>query len=229
MDYTFKYELVDGHIIVNDGPSRLLIDTGSPITVSDRAKISFCGRSFQTVTCFAGTSLAQLSKWVGTPVDLLVGVDILNNFDMQINPANETLLVSDEPLLLSGERLTLEELAGIPIIKGIIGTAEVLMYFDTGAKLSYFTPEVTGNLHSVGTAEDFYPGFGPFRTPLFDVQIALGAELILIRAGNLPTQLQTMLRAATADGILGSAVMRSHEVLFAPRRKSLSLQRLTTL
>ena len=229
MNYAFTYELVDGHITVNDGESRLLIDTGSPATVSDSAKISFCGKPYRTVSCFGGASLAEISRWVGTPVDALVGVDILNNFDMRIDPVDETLLLSDEPLTMSGDCLLLEEHASIPLIKGVIGTTGVRMYFDTGAKFSYVTPEITRSHLPVGTADDFYPGFGPFRTPLYDVQIVFGSELIQVRAGNLPPQLQTMLRVMTADGILGNAIMRSHEVIFAPRRKRLSLQRLTTL
>ncbi len=101
------------------------------------------------------------------------------------------------------------------------------MFFDTGAKLSYLDPERTNAFPSVGTESDFYPVVGDFATNVYDMLIVLATENVVLRVGNLPELLQKTLMMANTRGILGTAILRTHKVTFAPRKRTMTLQRIS--
>ena len=225
MSHTYKYEFIDGHIIAAADQCRLLIDTGAPFSVAESSTIEFAGRSFRAQRNYMGVSPESLSTSVGTPIDALVGADILNRYDMLIDPTTVTLHVSEDDLPLNGQAQELEDFMGIPIVDVAVGEDKVRMFFDTGAKLSYLDAGRTDAFESVGTETDFYPGMGEFSTKVYDIPIMLAGETIVLRFGNLPELLQMTLMMAATGGILGTAILRTHRVTFAPRRRVLTLQR----
>lgn len=205
---------------------RLLIDTGAPVSVADSSPLTFAGSSSQTQKDYMGISPESLSKSIGTPINALVGADILNQYDILIDPTIHTLNISEDELPLTGQSLELDNLMGIPIIEIMIGGEKVRMFFDTGAKLSYLDPGRTNAFQSVGTENDFYPGFGNFSTNVYDIPIVLAKETVVLRVGNLPKLLQMTLMMANTGGIIGTAILQTHKVTFAPRRKTMTLQRI---
>lgn len=226
MTHTYKYELVDGHIIAIAGLLRLLIDTGAPSSVDDSSSLEFAGRMHRTQKEFMGISPESLSKSVGAPVNALVGADIINQYDTLIDPTTHTLEMSEDDLPLAGQCLVMDDFMGIPIIEAVVSNDKVRMFFDTGAKLSYLNPDRTSAFQSAGTEEDFYPGVGNFSTNAYDIPIMFGSEAIVLRVGNLPHLLQMTLMMASTDGIVGTAILRTHKILLAPRRKTIALQRI---
>jgi hypothetical protein len=226
MTHTYKYEFVDGHIIAVVDQRRFLIDTGAPFSVADASPIEFAGGSYRAQKTYMGVSPESLSRNVGTSIDTLVGADILNQYDIFIDPTTQTLDVSENELPLTGQALELDDVMGIPIIEVMVGEDKVRMFFDTGAKLSYLDPQRINGFESIGTETDFYPGIGDFSTNVFDVPIMLAGETLFLRVGNLPALLQMSLMMADTGGILGTAILRTHKVIFAPRRKTLTLQRI---
>lgn len=225
MIHRYKYDLVVGHIIAIDKQLRLLIDTGAPSTVADSSPLAFAGGSFRTQRNYMGISLESLSTSVGTPVNALVGVDILNQYDIFIDPTTHTLNMTEDELPLAGQSLGLDNFMGIPIVEVLVGQDNVRMFFDTGAKLSYLDPDRTNAFQSVGTEKDFYPGIGVFSTNAYDIPILLGTEIVVLRVGNLPQPLHMNLMMAGTGGILGTAILRTHKVTFVPRRKLMTLER----
>jgi hypothetical protein len=227
MVHTYRYSLVDGHIIAMAGQLSLLIDTGAPSSVSDSAPLVLTGRSHATQRSYMGVTPASLGESIGTSINALVGVDILNQYDTLIDPPTRTISMSEAPLPLKGVTLDVDNCMGIPIIEAMAGEHEVRMFFDTGAKLSYLDPDLTASFPEVGAEDDFYPRFGVFSTRVFDIPINLGEETIVLRAGNLPSILQMTLMMADTSGILGTALLRTHRVTFAPRRKAMALSRIS--
>jgi hypothetical protein len=225
MIHTYNFEFVDGHIIAVDDQCRLLIDTGAPSSVANCSTIEFAGGSYQAQTNYMGISPESLGMNVGTSIDALVGADILNRYDIFIDPTTHTLDVSENELTLNGQSLELGDVMGIPIVEVMVGENKVRMFFDTGAKLSYLDPERTSAFESIGSETDFYPGVGDFSTNVYDVPIMLAGEKVVLRVGNLPALLQMSLMMADIGGILGTAILRTHKVTFALRRRTLSLQR----
>jgi hypothetical protein len=169
-----------------------------------------------------GISPESLSTSVGTPINALIGADILNQYDILIDPTTHALNLSEDELPLAGRSLELDNFMGIPIIEATVGHDVVRMFFDTGAKLSYLDSDRTNAFQSVGTERDFYPGLGEFSTNAYDIPIILATETIVLRVGNLPQLLQMTLMMADTAGILGTAILRTHKVTFAPRRKTMT-------
>jgi len=226
MTHTYKYEFVDGHIIAVVDQVRFLIDTGAPFSVADASPIEFAGGSYRAQKTYMGISPESLSTSVGTSIDALVGADILNRYDIFIDSTTQTLDVSENELPLAGQALELDDVMGIPIVEVMFGEDKVRMFFDTGAKLSYLDPERINGFESVGTETDFYPGFGEFSTNVYNIPIMLAAETVALRVGILPALLQMSLMMADTGGILGTAILHTHKVIFAPRRKTLMFKRI---
>ena len=71
----------------------------------------------------------------------------------------------------------------------------------------------------------------PLRNILFVIGegILIYASVILaafLRFGNLPELLQMTLTMADTRGILGTSILGTHKVTFAPRRKTLTIRRI---
>lgn len=226
MKHEYQYDLVDGHIIVKDGETRLLIDTGAPSSVGENTPLDFAGASHNVAGTYLGVTPCSLTSNVGSPVHALIGVDVLNHYDMTINPPESVLTLTDGEQSLSGNCIALDQLKGIPIVPASVAGQTVRMFFDTGAKLSYLHPEMTAKYHRDGSEEDFYPSLGKFQTDTFSVPVSLGTEEIVLRVGVLPEPLQMTLMMGNTSGILGTAILATHRVCFAPRRKILVFTRL---
>jgi len=227
MRYSYEYNLVDGHIIVCDAKRQLLLDTGAPLSVGSPSPLAFAGQSHQVQDGYMGITPASLSENIGTSVSTLIGADIINRYDMQIDPATHELVLTEGELHLDGNSLEVDNFMGIPVIEATIGQDTVRLFFDTGAKLSYLDPDKTNSLEPTGTASDFYPSLGTFSTNTFDVAIGLASENIVLRVGNLPVILQETLRLANVQGILGTALLQAHKITFAPRRHMMTMERLS--
>ena len=227
MKHEYEYKLVDGHIIVQHDNKQLLIDTGAPYRVGDSSPLALAGGSYSMQSRYIGISPASLSQSVGTPVNALVGADILNRYDILIDPIAQRFTLTEDELPLAGASLGLDSFMGIPIVEARVGKDTVRMFFDTGAKLSYLDPERTNAFPSVRTESDFYPGVGDFSTNAYDIPIALATENVVLRVGNLPERLQMTLMMADTSGILGTAILRTYKVTFAPRRRRMTLQRIS--
>jgi hypothetical protein len=226
MKHDYEFILVDGHIIVRDGNKQLLIDTGAPSSVGDRSPLAFAGGSYPMQSTYMGISPETLSKSIGTPINALIGANILNQYDILIDPVTHTFNMTEGELPLTGVTLALDSFMGIPIVEARVGHDTVRMFFDTGAKLSYLDPDRTSAFGSVGTETDFYPGVGNFTTNAYDIQIMLATERVVLRFGNLPALLQMSLMMANTSGILGTAILKTHTIAFAPRRQRLALHRI---
>ena len=227
MKHEYDYKLVDGHVILQHDNKQLLIDTGAPFSVGDSSPLAFADGSYSMQSSYMGISPVSLSKSVGTPVNALVGADILNRYDIVIDPVARRFTLTEDELPLVGTSLGLDIFMGIPIIEARVGKDTVRMFFDTGAKLSYLDHERTDAFPSVGLESDFYPGVGDFSTNAYDIPIALATENVVLRVGNLPELLQMTLMMANTSGILGTAILQTHKVTFAPRRRAMTLQRIS--
>jgi len=223
---TLKYELVDGHIIIAFEGHRLLIDTGAPMSVANFSPLVIDGISHSVAKSYMGVTPESLSKSVGTQIAALVGADILNQYDIVIEPEKNEFFITREELPLAGTNLELDSFMGIPILEAKFNQETVRMFFDTGAKLSYLGSDLTADYNPAGEEKDFYPGMGEFVTRVFEIEFLLASERLCLKFGNLPEALQTMLLMADTAGILGTALFETHKIQLAMRRNKMSLQRI---
>jgi hypothetical protein len=226
MTCQYAYELVDGHIIVMSEDGKIcLIDTGSHVSVGSPENILFAGARHTLTPTLLGKAAYELPGPIGVCIDVLVGVYILNHYDMLIDPVRQVLEFSDEELEVEGEVLSVQLLLGVPILEAGIGDKRIKVFFDTGAPVSYASEDVLNTYPRVGTAQDYYMTFGAFQTVIHRVPITLGSRVIDLDVGVLPPTLQSLLLAAGVEGILGTAILDYFVVAYQPRRKIIVLSK----
>lgn len=226
MDHTFRYNLVDGHVIVKCEQAAYLIDTGAPSSASESGILSFAGRDYPVQTNYMGVTPTSLSDHIGTQINALIGADILNDFNMVIDPRTSQVRLSDRDLHITGIELPLDSFMGIPIVEAEVNGRIIRLFFDTGARLSYLDQGITGNFPSLGLTYDFYPGLGQFQTNTYRVPVRLGTEQVQLIVGNLPQLLQMTLMMADTSGILGSAILSEFVVGLSHQQRRLVLERI---
>ena len=88
---------------------------------------------------------------------------------------------------------------------------------DTGAPTSYVSPSLTEGLTSVDTVTDFNPSVpgGTFETPIFEFPASFAGQRFEMRAGHLPTLMQTMIYFLGVDGVVGMELLKRQPLLFA--------------
>lgn len=208
-------ELVDNHVIVLLGGQRVLLDTGSPMSFGNLPTLRLLGQDYPLQPRHPNTTIAQLAEQVGAPLDALLGQDILGALYYVIDWHGQTVRFSPSPLPFEGQRFPVEKIAGIPLLNISLSGQSLRVFVDTGAKLSYLAPNLVAGQSSTAEASDFYPGFGAFMTPLYQMPVHIGGLSLNVAFGGLPPRLHASLLGDRAEGILGSDLLRAFQVYFA--------------
>lgn len=220
---TFPCYLVNGHLLVEMGEDRVLLDTGSPVSIGGQSPFELLGRENILQTSYQGATIDSLGSLVGTRITVLLGADILSRYDMRIDLDAGTVQFSSSELRLGAEPLPVGFFQGVPIVEARMDGAAERFFFDTGAKLSYLHSSRVQGLPPVGTDRDFFPGFGEFEVKVVERDIALVNLRRRLRFATLPRLLEMSLLLAGVTGILGSALCEGSPVVYAPRRGLLSI------
>ena len=131
--------------------------------------------------------------------------------------------MSTGTLLHPGVAIPLDQFMGIPIVTARIAGRERRMFFDTGAQVSFFQHESLADFPPDGEIEDFYPGFGEFRSATHTVELELGLAVYQLRCGTLPGLLGMTLMMAGVEGIVGNEILRGRGCGYFPRRGTLEI------
>ncbi len=220
---TLQLQLRDGHVFVELGGELWLLDTGAPTSFGTSRRLTIAGEHFSPGASYLGLSAVTLSHFVGVQCAGLLGADILGRFDHIVDTAGSKLTVSTAELGHHGQSVRLDEFMGIPIVTARIGASDYRMFFDTGAKISYFQDASLTKFPPAGNVTDFYPGVGQFQTDTFEVPVSLGGVAFTLRCGTLPGLLGVTLMMANTKGIVGNEILRNRTVGYFPRRRTMIL------
>ena len=194
------------HLILETGSTSLLLDTGAPSSLCNR-NINLCDRVFQVQDQYLGVSLEWLIEQTGCQIDGLLGMDILSEFTMELDVARNRIRF-DEKINGEGATIPVTSIMGIPVIKISIEGNEQQVFFDTGAQLSYADPLLMTGMEAVGEMDDFYPGFGNFKTSVYNLNTRLAGKNLTCSYGILPELLRSTLMMAGTSGILGNEILQ---------------------
>jgi hypothetical protein len=220
---TFRCYAVNGHLLTEIGQDRVLIDTGSPISVGNRSSLELLGREHPLKPAYEGATVDGIGSLVGTLITVLLGSDIMARYDLRIDLDAGEIEFSEVELQVGPDALQLDFFQWVPIVAATVGGTTQRFFFDTGAKLSYLHSSLAGSLKPVGSDRDFLPGFGEFVVNVVEQAVVLGTRECRLRFGTLPRLLEMSLLLAGVQGILGSALCDGAVVVYAPRRRLLSI------
>lgn len=176
-----KFETVNHHYLIHVDNHTALIDLGSPFSFSNEDTDITLGNKAHHIDASPGmidqinnSDLLKESK-----VDMLIGLDIINQHCFKLDKVNGTCIVDDtettsegmhilpvKPLNLMGQ--------GYTIAKAKFNGVEHDFILDTGAWIGYATSSVIAGKPEVGRVIDFSPIIGDIDTSkhFIDLEIA---------------------------------------------------------
>jgi hypothetical protein len=218
--FEYQFEIVDNHIIIIANECRILLDSGAPNSIGKNNTFIFFEKKFSVSKNYLGLTASQLSEFVGTQIDYLLGGDILSKMYFIIDWKRKLITFSNSPIPFEGKEFSIELFMNIPVMEAIVGGELIKVFFDTGAKISYLGSSYTENYSSIDSQKDFYPGVGQFETALYDIPINILGSQLNLSFGNLPELLQMTLMFAGTEGIIGNEVFQYFIVYFSfPQKK----------
>ena len=211
----YNIELIDNHIVIVEDGLRFLIDTGSPVTISNHVTISLFGVRVNTQKNIMGhTSIDDINRSIPKAnLDALIGGDILNKISFSISLSNKLLKLN--PVINHNEynEFSLSNFMGIPIVVLMICGKEINFFLDTGAKISYLNSNFVKDQQPIRVEQDFYPGFGDFETSIFQIQAELFYQLKKYDFGVLPESLESSLSIGGTSGIIGNNILLNFDMV----------------
>ncbi len=214
----FECKIIKGHIIAEMNGAMVLIDSGSPLSFSSNGKLNLNGRVFEISTDYLGFTVDDVSSLIEVKVVALIGGDIMNYYEYCIDLASNIIGFFDSPVEKTGEVLPAHYVMGVPSIQVQYDQQASHMFLDSASKLNYLTAESLHGCPSLGTATDFYLGYGPFTTAIFEKNVTIAGRDLNATFGVLPPLLeQTLLITTGAKGIIGSAIFKQAKVCFSKR------------
>ena len=208
-------KLVNNHIITDD-TQRMIVDTGSPQSFHSSGVISLCGEVLSVETSNAGVKADYLSEKVGTEINGLIGMDIINRYPLLIDLRNRVIIVDDDAIYTNAAKhVELGSIAqGLMAIEMMVNNKTARMIVDTGAPLSYISKSFVGGRESEGVLSDFHPLFGDFSTDTFRCHVTpIANEQAYDQLfGILPDMLQMVLSMLSVDGIIGIDLFKRYRI-----------------
>ncbi len=211
----YKIDLYDGHLLINEDGKTLLLDTGSPVSLTDLSSFSFRGHEFNGHRNIGGKGVSEVSQQLGRDIDVLVGMDVLHQFTLIVDYKNLILGVFEQnPTECINEcaiYLNKAAMGAITIPMSVDG--QIFNFaLDTGAKISYINRRVTSSDTPTENRQDFNPVLGYFSTPIFPKDVEIGGKDFLCDFGNLPQMAEIPLKMMGIDGVIGFDLFRAFKV-----------------
>ena len=225
---TIPLHLIKDHLFFELSDGLWLADTGAHHSLGPRGHTLTLGAAATTTrTTYLGASLRSIQRLGDLPPFRgLIGQDLLMRNDILFDlPAGTATIYSEPATGLPGETWLPMDTAGIPAIWLTTDDGYQPWWIDTGAQLSYFqSPTWARPEKRLADAWDFFPLYGRFKTPTYQLELPLNGAWDTLRAGRLPRPLNTMLGTRTA-GIIGQELFHHRAIGFFPLQGTLMLGR----
>jgi len=220
----YRLHLVKGHLMADIDGRRALIDTGIPISLGREDEWLFMQHVQPLSQDYMGIELDEISRLVGAPIDVMVGMDILKRTCVRFELQDGQIGFSTRPTMRSWQQFALEELMGVPSLRVDINGKSCPVFLDTGAKLCYVSRDLLQGLQSVGKEQDFYPCLGTFETDVYQLEMSLGDMTFTLPCGVLPSILEATLQVAGKEGIIGTALFEQFRIEMDMQTKRLLIK-----
>lgn len=219
----YSIGISESHVIAIINNKRVLISTGTPISIGDMPEIMILGQVYKLENKYLGMDIKQISEHLRTDINAVLGMDILSKFIFYISHGIEAMICSDFFINFkeSMRELPINIDAGQLILDVKIAGVDMKMILDTGAKLSFLNSSLLEGQKSFGKKDAFYPGAGSFTTEIFNMPIQLKEKVMAIPVGKLPDTIMTDLALRQCYGILGADIFKYFSIQFCLKKNTL--------
>ncbi len=215
----FSYQFKNGYLFIEANGLNCLVSTGTPESMCVCGEITVDDRTFPVKQQTLRMSPKMLSEAIQTPLDAVIGADILSRFDYRINPFKKEILLSTDEIHPYGYAAHFNLYRSVPIVNVCVGTTDTKVYFNTGSPISYMLPEIAAKFPQVGISKAFYPGIGWIDTPLHRVLVWMSGNDVELDVGIPSESLLSTLKMTKASGVIGCDVFNGPGVFIASRRR----------
>lgn len=208
----YKINFANDHCLINDGNGYFLVDTGSPVSFCEKEEICLDGTNYKVQKETFGLDAKYISEKAGTDVIGLIGMDLIVRQPVMFDYKSGEIVWGYEyegGINVSPEVMMVD----IPRIEMKLNGQRVKLAIDTGAPISYINKSFTTGLVSVGTADDFSPFVGNFKTNLYELNSSVGGKEWTGVYGTLPMELEMMNMFFGIDGVIGKQLFERFQVI----------------
>ena len=205
-----EYDIMlrNGHILIEGGNGRLLVDTGSPLSFHESGRLILGGQEFAVPTSLMGTDADYVSNNVHERVGGLVGMDIIGRLGgvrLDIPAGRLTFGCGTEGMT----RVPSHTGMGYVFMDMTVNGHQVRVILDSGAPVSYVSPALTEGLTPVDRVTDFNPMVpgDTFETPIFEFPASFAGRDFTMRAGHLPKLMGAAISLLGVEGVVGMEIL----------------------
>ena len=214
MTRTFDINLYDGHLIINDNDQKILVDTGSPVTIGRSDHFMFMDQEYNCTTALMGHDISSISEMMGYDIDVLMGMDVIGKYEMLTD-------YKSAKVTFSFEEIPFEPICTAPIIREMglvfvylrVKGNDAKLALDTGAKISYIDKSYTLDETEFEVRADFNPAIGKFETPIYAMEASVDGRSFPVNFGNLPSLFAMSLQMVGIEGAIGYDLFSAFKVL----------------
>ncbi|MGM9869524.1 MAG: hypothetical protein ACI30R_07875 [Sodaliphilus sp.] len=204
MTASFDIELFDGHLIFANNEQLILVDTGSPVSISRSSELNFMDRQHRVTNNLNGNTIDSFSEFLQKDIDVLLGMDIMAAYSVRVDYAGKKISFSTEEFSTEGfSAIKMGNLLGCIFIPLSVGQKALNFALDTGAKISYIARAYTSGETAIETRNDFSPLIGRFTTPIYQTTANIHGTPFPVKFGEMQPLFENLLRMMNVEGIIG--------------------------
>ena len=202
MSQSIEVNVCEGILCADFNEGRLIIDTGSPVSLGPDITVHVLGSAIKLNSSFGAYVWSDVQKSLPFDAVGLIGVDAFSDATLGFDVANGTVVRLESSI----EGAQSSFVMGSPVISCQIGEDKLRCVLDTGAGLSYLKHHEVASFGQVlGKQEDFHPILGQFEIETVACSLILGEQVITEVFGLATENLRTLMETAQIDGILGTS------------------------
>ena len=125
---------------------RVFVHTGSAESMGGPGDLTIDKQAFHLKRTTLRMTTASLGEQLGTPVDAMLGADILTQFDFKLLPEKKQVVFTSGEFHPYGYCNHFELFKGVPITPVSIFNQDMRLFFATGSRRTYFKQQLAAKL-----------------------------------------------------------------------------------
>ncbi len=218
-----RFLTADQLCLLDDSDRRVIVDTGSPISMSDVGQLQlfddFYARGSHDL-------LPMIQKYLSNRISGLMGMDILSRYDLRLKfdrRVGRWIVEQWKEDSDYADAFCVEYYGGVPVVEATVDGLRGKFFLDSGATISFLKKNRINGQPFVGEAEDFFPTLGIFSTDLYRCELKFAHRTFTDSMGVMPMGLEVLI-PNWIDGIIGLNILKDTTINFGFKSNRFSLQ-----